>query len=494
MRLDRVILENFRCFDRLEVTLHPQMTVLTAGNGKGKTAVLDALRIALWPFVNGFDGGRQTRESATLQVSDLRLMPQSAGNMEEPPVPATVTAEGQWETGAEQETWTQARVTMDPGIERANVPSVQKLKSYAGKLLRSIAEEEYGLILPIVVHLGTSRLWYVGRFTERTKEAILAKGSSSRTSGYLNCLSYASNWKAFSEWYSWLFRSYREEQIRALEASFFSSSPSTGPEANITPEGERFQAIIRAVQTAINIATKENTGWEKLEYSSSMDQQLVMWHADFGRMPVDSLSDGLRNTVAMVADLAFRACKLNPHLGERAPLETPGIVLIDEVDMFLHPEWQQTILPSLMKAFPKVQFVVTTHSPQVLSTVRSENIRELVYHGPHADGPAWEAIQPSDEIGGLDSSISLNDVMNVSPIPPTPQAAMREEYLILIHQQQHEGERGQELRKALEDFYGVGHRVLREADLKIRSLQMQAKLRARAGAAKPSDGGDGGNA
>ncbi|WP_252179255.1 AAA family ATPase [Endozoicomonas sp. 4G] len=69
----------------------------------------------------------------------------------------------------------------------------------------------------------------------------------------------------------------------------------------------------------------------------------------------DNLSDGYRNTLAIVADIAHRAGRLNPHLMERAPLETPGIVLIDEVDLHLHPKWQRRVLNDLREAFPKVQ-------------------------------------------------------------------------------------------------------------------------------------------
>lgn len=100
-------------------------------------------------------------------------------------------------------------------------------------------------------------------------------------------------------------------------------------------------------------------------------------HQDAGTMPVAQLSDGVRNMMGLVADIAFRATKLNPHLGLEAARQTAGIVLIDEVDMHLHPSWQQTVLASLQEAFPNIQFIVTTHSPQVLSTVSREHIRVL---------------------------------------------------------------------------------------------------------------------
>jgi predicted ATP-binding protein involved in virulence len=95
----------------------------------------------------------------------------------------------------------------------------------------------------------------------------------------------------------------------------------------------------------------------------------VAHHDQHGELSVALLSDGIRNMIGMVADIAFRATKLNPQFGFLAAKETPGVVLIDEVDMHLHPEWQQVVLQSLTTAFPALQFIVTTHSPQVLTTV-----------------------------------------------------------------------------------------------------------------------------
>ena len=73
MKIEQITLKNFRCFELLDVTFHPQMTVLIAPNGAGKTTILDAVRIALWPFVKGFDLGSQTGKSATIQIEDMRI-------------------------------------------------------------------------------------------------------------------------------------------------------------------------------------------------------------------------------------------------------------------------------------------------------------------------------------------------------------------------------------------------------------------------------------
>ena len=94
-------------------------------------------------------------------------------------------------------------------------------------------------------------------------------------------------------------------------------------------------------------------------------------------MPISALSDGTRAMVSLVADLAKRASQLNPDYSENAAKLASGIALIDDIDLHLHPEWQQRVVPSLQATFPNIQFIISTHSPQVLSSVPSKHIRVL---------------------------------------------------------------------------------------------------------------------
>jgi predicted ATP-binding protein involved in virulence len=87
---------------------------------------------------------------------------------------------------------------------------------------------------------------------------------------------------------------------------------------------------------------------------------------------INQLSDGEKCLLAMVGDLARRLAIANPGLEN--PLEGEGVVLIDEIELHLHPQWQRKIIPALTRTFPNCQFIVTTHSPQVLSYVKPENI------------------------------------------------------------------------------------------------------------------------
>lgn len=72
MRIEHLYLKNYRCFETLSVDIHPQMTVLVAPNGQGKTSVLDAIKVALWPFVAGFDLGSTTNDVTSIQIDDVR--------------------------------------------------------------------------------------------------------------------------------------------------------------------------------------------------------------------------------------------------------------------------------------------------------------------------------------------------------------------------------------------------------------------------------------
>ena len=171
-----------------------------------------------------------------------------------------------------------------------------------------------------------------------------------------------------------------------------------------------------------------NVGWGNIKTQTktySRYSQVVLTHKDIGSLEEWRLSEGIRNVLGMVMDIAYRCCILNSHLGENAAKETEGIVLIDEVDMHLHPAWQQTILQDLKIAFPKLQFIVTTHSPQVLSTIRKEHIRIV------KDGELLELNAAIQTYGELSSDV-LYTVMEVNPRPPIPERQDLDELTRLV--------------------------------------------------------------
>ena len=453
MKIKNITIKNFRCFEQLEVTFHPQMTVLIAANGGGKTSILDAVRIAVWPFVKGFDLGSQTGKSATIQIDDVRLEKQINDNME-PKEKTEVNTTGVWDDNGQVKTWLQWRDSIKKGTNSKGDASTAELTNqYAKSMQKKVFEGKEQINLPLIAYLGTGRLWYQSRYSSEAADVVLSKTEYSRTSGYLNCLSQGSSLKHFVDWYGWIYRSYREEQIKALEQGYSWGEP-----------GSHFLQTIKAIQFAVNCLIEKQTGWKDIAYSASHEQQIVLTHPQHGTLPLERLSDGLRNMVAMVADLAYRCVKLNPHLGAEATIKTHGIVMIDEVDMFLHPSWQQSVLGSLQEAFPKIQFIVTTHSPQVLSTVPKECIRVL---GTNAEGKNIAATPLAASYGEPSNDV-LQAIMQVDPQPPVPEKRLLDELTSLVDQGEYQSSRATELLANLKQKLSNQHPQILKIERSIR--------------------------
>ena len=453
MKIEEIIIKNFRCFEQLEITFHPQMTVLIAANGGGKTSILDAVRIAVWPFVKGFDLGSQTGKSATIQIDDVRLEKQINDNME-PKEKTEVNTTGVWDDNGQVKTWLQWRDSIKKGTNSKGDASTAELTNqYAKSMQKKVFEGKEQINLPLIAYLGTGRLWYQSRYSSEAADVVLSKTEYSRTSGYLNCLSQGSSLKHFVDWYGWIYRSYREEQIKALEQGYSWGEP-----------GSHFLQTIKAIQFAVNCLIEKQTGWKDIAYSASHEQQIVLTHPQHGTLPLERLSDGLRNMVAMVADLAYRCVKLNPHFGAEATIKTHGIVMIDEVDMFLHPSWQQSVIGSLQEAFPKIQFIVTTHSPQVLSTVPKECIRVL---GTNAEGKNIAATPLAASYGEPSNDV-LQAIMQVDPQPPVPEKRLLDELTSLVDQGEYQSSRATELLANLKQKLSNQHPQILKIERSIR--------------------------
>ncbi|APY61141.1 ATP-binding protein [Salmonella enterica subsp. enterica serovar Hillingdon str. N1529-D3] len=467
MRIDKLSLLNFRCFRQLDITFDEHITILVAPNGAGKTTVLDAVRLALFPFIRGFDASLYVKDkSLAIRTEDVRLVFRPEALNMEMSSPAMITATGEWESG-KTATWMLDKRGEQPPHEDKTAAQLTRWGEELQKLVRD-ENNKQSVDLPLMLYLGTARLWYQERHYEPTDPDKLIYDivrSYSRLTGYDDCLSATSNYKQFEQWYNWLWRSYREFQIKLLE------NPAVDLAEGIRVD--KMKESIEVIQQAINCLTKDVTGWRDLEYSSSHNQQLVMSHPKNGKIPLSQLSDGLRNAVAMVADIAFRCVKLNPHLRGDAALKTHGIVLIDEVDMFLHPAWQQQIIQSLRSAFPQIQFIVTTHSPQVISTVKRESIR-LLEQDENGNG---KALMPLGATYGEPSNDVLQSVMGVDPQPPVKEKADLQKLTAWVDQGKFDEPEAQQLMAALQVALGDQHPQLQRLQ---RSIARQNLLKGKA--------------
>lgn len=209
------------------------------------------------------------------------------------------------------------------------------------------------VVCPIIAYYGTKRQWNKTEIRHGKKTSFIPQ-----MSGYINSLdSQAFNINDMRDWFSRMLLIERKKNV---------------------PE---FKAVRQAISNCYKaIDDRKNLQKVLVDYDAEKEDieiQMFYDNETAEMLPLHYLSDGSKSILAMVADIAYRMAILNPHLLENVIQETDGIVLIDEIDMHLHPAWQRKIISALHKTFPKVQFICTTHSPTVLTNVPRENIQIL---------------------------------------------------------------------------------------------------------------------
>jgi predicted ATP-binding protein involved in virulence len=461
IRLKHLALQNYRGFDQIDIDFEPDITVLVAENGQGKTTLLDACRIALWPFVAAFDLARTANTAQYgITISDIHWRKKAESNWERQ-FPSLIRANG--DVGAVTDTaWIQLLDNEAQDSQTKDSDGTAQLRDWAKLLQDQIrAADQTALSLPVFAYYGTGRLWSPPQFQPSLGEITNTKPNNDiyiRTFAYRDCLEPASSYQHFSDWFRWIYTSFLETEGKNRAQGLPLDTPSP------------WRDTIHMVQQAINSLLKEATGWHTLEFSVSHENSLILHNDQQLPLKVAQLSDGIRNMLAMVGDLAYRCIKINPHLGKQAALQATGVVLIDEIDMHLHPGSQQQVVGKFREAFPKLQFIVTTHSPQVLSTVRRENIRVI---SKNTEGRLI-ATAPLAMTYGEPSGDVMHSVMRVDPQPPVPEKADLERLTELVDQGEHTSDEVKQLWKKLDKNLGETHPQLQRLH---RSIRRQVALK-----------------
>ncbi len=449
-RLAKLELKNFRCFSELAVSFHEKLTVIVAPNGGGKTALLDAISLGWHHFLKGMDWDNAIKG---IPAGDDRVAPSPNGDML---VRKPVIVAGQNIIDDKVVQW-----RIDKGVRSLqNTSSRKALPMWSAgyelrKQLQDYADSKLPTppVLPVVGFYGTGRLWSAKKVTESVRKKI--KADTSAPSGYHLCLSPSSHFELFEIWYERMARAAQDERETKVPSAHHPT--------------DRLKVVTGAVDRLL-----KPTGWGALAFDFGVGA-LTATHPSHGKLPVSSLSDGIRIMIGLVGDIAHRCARLNHHFHADAAMFTPGVIMIDEVDMHLHPEWQQLVLKALQDAFPLIQFIVTTHSPQVLTTVKRENIRILAQD----TSGVWTADEPKEQTKGVESAAALAGVMDVDPIPPVQEARDLSRYKQLIQLRQHDSEEGLKLRAILDGHFGPRHPLILDCDRLIRFEQFKARLPAK---------------
>lgn len=386
MRLDRLELKNFRRFGSLELTLNPSFTLLVGVNGSGKTSLLDALAIALGRLLHDMHVLKPARYLKSNEVRFVRYR-QGGSLFEEAQWPVSVAVQGV--IGAIALDLRQ--LLSNPSTSLRLWGSVQEwIGSPDLKVLVASVQAGQDVRLPVLAHYPIRQGWL--GFESQTPE----RGVGSRLDGYVDCLESMAPQRELADWL------YKQTLIELQEQTTVTSKA--------------------AVETAICQCIE---GLSRFYFDIRQQGIFVQWQD--GRVEsFSTLSDGYRNLVAIVADIAWRAVTLNPSYEARAAELVEGVVLIDEIDQHLHPAWQRKVVGDLRRTFPKIQFVATTHSPQVVASVKKDEVRLL-----GQDSAGNPVILDAGFVEGRDSNSLLEDLFGVPERPLEAQERLHQLALLI---------------------------------------------------------------
>jgi predicted ATP-binding protein involved in virulence len=379
MKVEQIRLTNYRGHEDLTIDFEPGFNVLVGANGTGKTSVLNSLCDALSALL--VDVRIKTTPYQALSESDIASLKVEAVNGRfrfEPQYPVSVFARG-----------TVFGITCNWVVSKSNQTSdASYSEGTPGKIFSgTLQHQNSGTVpgsahtFPLIAYYRATRQWNQPQPTELNA----ATTRNARTDGYSRWWDASLDSAALQGWVI----------AKCLER-FQISSESGIAFDNI--ENDELAMVNRALREAVE-------GVKGLKYDLKQKSLLVEWQVTTDE-PRDStsfhnLSHGQRAVIGLIADIARRICLLNPQLDLQATTTTNGVVLIDELDMHLHPRWQRIITTGLKRAFPAIQFIVASHSPQVLGELQPD---EIILLRPH------QTMHPQVSYG-LDSSQILEEIM-----------------------------------------------------------------------------------
>lgn len=383
MRFTALKLANLRAIEAAEFHLKPGFNLIVGVNGVGKSTVLDSIRVCASRLLPSMTESKA--KAMTFAVSDIRsgfpfLDVELSFELGDDKFRFT---RRQWrETFAADDTANLERL-------RREILDSERLRDRARTLLREL-EDSHGVKDSDAFAPSQDQLRKVARseaiaanciyFSTNRSVPSSASASKARTAGgrsaaYAEALLPRPMYVGqFADWM-------RVQEVLGKE------------QAAGARHLEVLQAaIVRFLPTYSNL--------RPLEDSSS---GLVINRGGM-TLDVSQLSDGERGVLTLVLDLARRLSQANPALGD--PLaESDAVVLIDEIDLHLHPKWQRQIVHKLTDVFPRCQFIATTHSPQIIGEIEHDRIQII------SDGQVYS---PSHSFG-VDSSRVLEEIMDADP-------------------------------------------------------------------------------
>ena len=354
MRIERIEIRNFKKFSEFTLDLHPQFTLLVGDNGTGKTSLLDALAIAAGVWLVNPPDTTLANSGRNILPNEIRLEAVELGDRTQfdQRKPVQIAATGQ--IGDQDHVYWLRQIPQN-GVRTSKTEAKAALEIIANLFERSRSGEN--VWFPIIAYYGAGRAWLPSN--RRSSIQTQAGTSPSR------------RWEAF---YDCL-----KERIRIPELQIWFQKELLAASNRQGRMRPGYEAVKRAILRCI-------PGADDLWFDPDRAEIVVsMYHQP---IPFSHLSAGQTMMAALIADIAIKIVTQNAaFLPESVDFnaaglpqilqETSGLVLIDEIDVHLHPKWQRQVVDDLKATFPSIQFVCTTHSPFIIQSISQGELRSL---------------------------------------------------------------------------------------------------------------------
>lgn len=337
----------FRNFEDEKFIFNTQFTVVIGDNGMGKSSLIHALQAALGAYLQCLPIPASRVYRRQIKPSEIRVtwdsvLKEYASSKENTCIYSKAVlndTEVEWR-----------RVMLNKRTTSHNRLDTGQLIDAVDKLLK-LRDEKKNIALPVIANFSTVRA-----ATQQRKGAKAQTKRSRLEKGYLAALSDNSDFEGLIEW------------LHNYDGNLKHQKEFSGTK----------EAIFNAITTAIPFLTdvEYNSYYKELEAVVTINEK------NSGKITHSNMSDGLKAMLNLVSELAFRCVILNGFLGADSVVQSKGVVLIDELDMHLHPTWQKRVVGDLKKAFPNIQFIVTTHSPFIVQSLSKEELQNLDFMTP----------------------------------------------------------------------------------------------------------------
>lgn len=336
MYIEKIGIENFKAISTMELKFKPGVNLLIGDNGVGKTSILDAIVIALGGYLNGVNGV----SAKNIPLADVRMDTLNVGSVSTSIryyTPVKISCK----LNVDDQIYEWERIREDEASRR-NTKIVKKqgdISKYAKDITNDVLWE-----LPVLSYQSSIRASQTRR---GDFGAEMKKRMDDRRCGYLGCLDSVLDLKRVKEW------------CYEMQRAAFDQNKKID-------EYEQFKRIVGTVMQLMS----ELKDMPQVYYSRQYKD--IVYSESGEVLPISCLSAGYQSVLWMIMDIAYRLATLNP--GKNNLMKCKGVVLIDEVDMHLHPKWQWNIIKTLEKTFPNIQFIIATHSPIIISSCKAGNL------------------------------------------------------------------------------------------------------------------------